>query len=311
MKTLKYWLLSLAILLAACTPAGTDTTPAVSETAPTPDQGSVPDGTTAPGLTEAALKNAEYIIIQDEQPYSIQLTDGSYQYGTDPTADDYVSISLADLFAFGDLNGDGATDAIALLVESYGGGSIYISMVAVIDQDGMLKHVSSAYIDVAPVIYKLEIEDGEIFMDVVVHGPNDELSSPSQAENRAYRLGARGLVLTHLASKTADGQDRAITIASPSEGSEVGRIFPLKGSVTIAPFENNLVVKVFDASGNQVYIGPLAVTAADLGAPGTFDASVNLEGIEVASGPIRIEVSDVSMADGSTLALDSVVVVLK
>jgi len=312
MKKLTFLILVLVLLLAACAPTdGTATPPVETDAVASPEPEPDATETVAFGLTDTVLKNAEYIIIQDDQPFSIQMTDGKYVYGSDPTADDYVAISLADVFAYGDLNGDGVTDAVGLLIENYGAQELYVSLVAVLDQDGAPKHVSSAYLDLSPVIYKLEIKNGLILVDLVVHGVNDEFAYPSQSENRVYRLGSRGLVLTQLTSKTADGDERDITIESPTDGSEVGRIFPLKGSITIAPFENNLVVKVFDANENQVYIGPLAVTSEDMGMPGTFDASISLDEIEIASGPIRIEVSEVSMADGSNLSLASVVVVLK
>jgi hypothetical protein len=306
MKNLKLINLALILVLASCKPAAeTEMPPAVTETA------SAPVATNAPGLTEESLKDGEYIIVEDDQPYLVRLMDGRYQYGTDPTAEDYTSISLADVFAFGDLNGDGAQDAVALLVETYGGTGVFVSLVAVVDDGGVPKHISSAFIDDRPVIYTLAVQDGEILMNVVVHAPDDAMCCPSLAEERTYRLGPRGLILTRLTSETEGSTKRIITIESPSEGSEVGRVFPVKGSVTIAPFENNLVVKVFDAGENQIYIGPLAVDAPDMGAPGTFDVSINLEGIDIDPGPIRIEMSDVSMADGSYLAMASVVVALK
>jgi len=313
MKTLKFLFLALVLVLAACNPsAGTDATPTTTQPAPTAEPAPDPTDAAGTGLTEEVLRNAEYIFVEEDQPFLVRLADGRYQFGTDPDAEDYVSISLAeDVFAFGDLNGDGVQDAVVLLVETYGGTGVFVSLAAVLDQGGESRHVSTAFIDDRPIIYTVSIQDGEILMDAVVHAPDDEMCCPSQAETRTYRLGARGLVLTQLTSQFEGGEKRIISIESPAAGSEVGRVFPLKGSVTIAPFENTLVVKVFDAGENQVYIGPLMVNAPDMGEPGTFDFSINLEGIALDSGPIRIEVADVSMADGSYLAMASVDVVLK
>ena len=305
-------LATIVLTLAACSPV-TDTpapSPDTEPTAGTPAEAPTVE-TPGTGLTEEVLKNSEYIIVEENEPFLVRLTDGAYQYGVDPAAEDYVSISLSDVFAFGDLNGDGAQDAVALLVENYGGTGVFLSLVAVVDENGLPKHVSTAFIDDRPIVYSLEIRDGDILMNVVVHAPDDPMCCPSQGDERTYRLEARGLHLTHLTSSREGTTRRVITIDSPAQGSEVGRVFPLKGSVSIAPFENNLVVRIFDAAGNQVYIGPLLVNAPDMGAPGTFDASISLEGIEISPGPIRIEVEDVSMADGSTLALDSVQVTLK
>ncbi len=112
-------------------------------------------------------------------------------------------------------------------------------------------------------------------------------------------------------SQTANGLTRTITIDVPTAGSDVSSPMPLSGSVTVAPFENNLVVNLFDASGTQVSAGPLAVTAAEMGGPGTFDTTVDLAAASVPSGLVRVEVVDTSPADGSILALATVYVTYK
>jgi hypothetical protein len=81
------------------------------------------------------------------------------------------------------------------------------------------------------------------------------------------------------------------------------------GSFTISPFENNLVYMVYDELGVPVVISSTTVTAAAMGGPGTFDFTFDVP-TEV-TGNIRIEVKDVSAADGSILALDSIEVVVK
>jgi hypothetical protein len=114
------------------------------------------------------------------------------------------------------------------------------------------------------------------------------------------------LMLASVSSLTADGEERSIAIDLPAPGSEVTSPMTLKGSVTIAPFENNLVVNIYDASGTQVSAGPLAVNAAEMGGPGTFDSQVDLAAASVPAGEIRVEVVDQSAADGSILALAAV-----
>ncbi len=56
-------------------------------------------------------------------------------------------------------------------------------------------------------------------------------------------------------------------------------------------------------------MGPVNVDAADLGAPGTFNVTLDLGAFP--PGRIRIELSDLSAADGSVLALDSVMVIVR
>jgi hypothetical protein len=79
--------------------------------------------------------------------------------------------------------------------------------------------------------------------------------------------------------------------------------------VTISPFENNLSYRVYNEQGNELAAGPIMVTAPDLGAPGTFTVTLDLGAFPM--GRLHIEISDLSAADGSVLALASVAVVVK
>lgn len=80
--------------------------------------------------------------------------------------------------------------------------------------------------------------------------------------------------------------------------------------MSIAPFENNLSYFIYDEAGNQIAAGPVAVTAPDLGAPGTFNETITLEGIP-AGTTIYLELHDISAADGSWLAMDAVKLLVK
>jgi hypothetical protein len=52
------------------------------------------------------------------------------------------------------------------------------------------------------------------------------------------------------------------------------------------------------------------VDAPDMGAPGTFELSLDLSSVDY-SGPIFVTLSDLSPADGAILALDSIILILK
>jgi hypothetical protein len=80
--------------------------------------------------------------------------------------------------------------------------------------------------------------------------------------------------------------------------------------VAIAPFENNLVYRIYDVGGVELSSGAINVTAPDLGAPGTFDAVIPI-GTVLSGAVIRIEVQDISAADGSLFAMDSVELVVQ
>ncbi len=92
---------------------------------------------------------------------------------TDVSSPNYMSVNLASQMAFGDLNGDGAGDAAVLLAENYGGSGVFVSVIAMLNQNGQPVQAASELIDDRPIINGLSIQNGQIFLDATVHGPND------------------------------------------------------------------------------------------------------------------------------------------
>ena len=90
---------------------------------------------------------------------------------------------------------------------------------------------------------------------------------------------------------------RQIVLETPLSGAPVGANVEVRGWISAAPFENNLTYRVYSEAGVVIERGWIMVEG-DLGDPGTFAKSITLAGAP-AAGPVRIEVRDVSEADGS------------
>lgn len=278
---------------------------------PTPTAYVFPTNTvvTVPPLTVEQLKNADYTIIGfDNGSTLFHFTDGKFTRG-EPGSVDYIDLRLLDFFPMGDLNEDGVEDAAVLIAENYGGSGVFVTLAAVLNENGGLHHVGSYLVDDRPQINALEIRNGEIFLNAVVHGPSDAMCCPTFPVTRTFQLMGTSLVLVNATSQTPSGLSRVITIESPLDGQDVSGALIIRGSVTIAPFENNLALRVYNENGNELYGGPVMVNAPDLGAPGTFNITLDL-GI-LPPGRFLIEISDLSAADGSILALDSVMVIVR
>jgi len=259
-------------------------------------------------MTEEAVMNGSYSVRDGQQ--TVQLAGGKYEAGQGA---DYMQVTLLPDIAYGDLNMDGVPDAAAILAENYGGSGTFLSLVPVLAKAGGAHPEKGASLGDRVQVKSLVAEDGVVKVTLLVQAPNDPQCCPSQPQTRiyAYRPGGFGLVLVSVSSQTADGKQRMITIDLPTPGSEVTSPMTLKGSVTIAPFENNLAVNLYDASGTQVSAGPLAVSAAEMGGPGTFETQIDLAAASVPAGEVRVEVVDQSPADGSIHALAAVYVVYK
>lgn len=257
-------------------------------------------------LTIEQLNNAEYTTyVFFPEPRTYVLTDGQYRQGTDPTSPDYVSVVLLERFAFGDLNGDELEDAAVLLSESHGGAGTFVSLIAVLNQEGKPAQAAAVLVDNPLMVNDLTISNGQILLDALVHGFEDAECCPTFPVRRAYLLLENELVLVRQISQAPGGQERMIAISSPASGASASGSVVVQGNVTIAPFENNLVYRIYHPSGGLLTSGPVAVSAPEMGAPGTFAVSIPLDGMP-ADVPLRLEILDLSMADGSILALDSI-----
>ena len=309
-------LLVFVLFLVACSsiqPLTTDSAPSLPGTS-LPTANVVPSATFVeesnpllqiPGSILDELRNSEYRLGLLDQVRFVELKDGRYQEGA-PGGADYFSVSLTDFIAWGDLNGDGVNETIAIFAENYGGSGTFVFLAVYQSQGQEFQFLTSIFLDDRPLVNEMSVEDGEIFVDAVVHDRDDAMCCPTLSTKRHYFLNGANLILSDYSTVTPTGQPRVITIEAPVGGADVSGIMRLRGSVTIAPFENNLVYRIYDLGGVELTVGPVTVNAPDLGAPGTFEKAIDLGNI-LKNTSIRIAVQDINAEDGSLFAMDSIV----
>ena len=287
--------------------------PAPASPTPVPVQSTAPAPTVTPTtaqLTVDQLKNAQYQLGARDDHAVVQLMDGKYQQGTDTTTLDYAHIELAKFISVGDLTGDGINEAAAIFFENYGGSGVFGFLAIYTNVNGLPAFLSSTLIDDRPKINSITIEDGEVYLDAVIHGAEDLACCPALQTTRSYALVNNKLRMTNYSTSTPNGVKRTIEIISPANGTDSTGNVQVSGTVSIAPFENNLSYFIYDGEGKQLASGPVPVTAADPGAPGTFSELIPLTGISTDT-KIYLEIQDISAADGSWLAMDSVKLIVK
>jgi hypothetical protein len=102
-------------------------------------------------------------------------------------------------------------------------------------------------------------------------------------------------------SPTAGLGGRIIYLDAPLPGATVGDPVPVRGRVTVSPFEATLRGRVYDAGGALLGEGPIMVTA-EMGRPGPFTGTIPLRaGRIAAAGLARVEVAEVSARDGAVI----------
>ena len=300
-KILRFLVVPVLVMVAACT----QTTPVPLPPALEPPQ-PTPPAAVQPVTGEAVL-GGSYSVRDGQQ--TVQLAGGKYEAGQGA---DYIKVTLLPEIAYGDLNMDGISDAAVILAENSGGSGSFLSLVPVLAASESPAPQNGVSLGDRVQVKAINLQDGIVSVSLLVQGPNDPMCCPSQPQTRVYQyFPGSGMALMSVSSQTANGLTRTITIDVPAAGSDVSSPMTLQGSVTVAPFENNLVVNLYDTSGVQVSAGPLAVNAAEMGGPGTFDAQIDLAAAGLPAGLARVEVVDTSPADGSILALAAVYVNFK
>jgi len=294
----------LIAIVSACAPTAPPATPPVPSVAPT-TPAAMPTPTpvlipTQAVLTPEGLRNMEYDLPVSQK--RVRLTDGKYQSGS---GSDIHSVGMAEPIGLGDLNGDGLDDAVVVLGENMGGSGTFESLVVVVNRDGVPVQSGSVELGDRVGINAITIQNLRVTVDQTVHGPQDPFCCPTVPVSETFRLTGSDLVVDRVTSKTPLGQERAITIESPQYGTLVSSPVGVTGSETIAPFENNLVFRVYDEGRRQLSEGYITVTAAEPGGPATFETVIDVSAVPSGQA-FWLEILDISAADGSTLALAAV-----
>ncbi len=159
----------------------------------------------AAGLDESTLKNMTY---QSEWTESgtVELTDGEYRAPAAPDSASEIVVQVVDPIAYGELNGQPA--AAVVLASSGGGSGTYMDLAAVVEQNGEPVNVATTSLGDRVQINSVVIENNEIVVDMVTHGPDDPMCCPTQQMVQTYALEGDQLVET---SGTGASAEPALT----------------------------------------------------------------------------------------------------
>jgi hypothetical protein len=286
--------LSIMLTLSACQPSGQ-----------TPTATNAPATAAPNSLSLNDFNNGEVFGWQSQR--SVQLTNGKFEGGSGA---DYLMLQILPQAAFGDITGDGKADAVLLYDENMGGSGVFVSLTGMIATASGFTQTNSILVDDRPLINSVQIQDGKVVLNATIHNITDAMADPTEQVIEKYEYANGNLVLTSFSS-TIGGAERTIQIDTPAAGDTVSGSVTVKGSMPIAPFENTLVYHLYDQSNSLIAEGPFMVTAADVGAPATFNNSIALPTNLTSGAKIRLELAELSMADGSTLCMNSVDLVVK
>ncbi len=133
-------------------------------------------------LSAAVLRSSRYASPHVDAG-EIQLTRGSFR----DTARRVVAVMLPE-YAVGNLDGDGAPDAAVLIATSTGGSGTFLDLAAVLNRGNQPASDAIAFLGDRVLVDRVRIRDGEVQLDLTMHGPADPMCCPSVEATRRFRL---------------------------------------------------------------------------------------------------------------------------
>lgn len=164
--------LAAALLLAAATACGREASSALT-------------------LDAAAVSNAEYRIPVGAAAAIVRARGGNW---SDPQG--RQSLTVLDMNARGDLDGDGVPDAAVVLVYWGGGSGVFNYLAAVENDHGTPRHVASAELGDRVRIDGISVAGSRVTVNLTVQGEHDPMCCPTQAATRTFALEGQALVET-------------------------------------------------------------------------------------------------------------------
>ena len=231
----------------------------------------------APPLTAALLENATYLSA-NLPGGKATLKDGGFEQSTGPGATQKVVSRILGPIATGDLNGDGAADAVLILATNTGGTGTFVELHAVLNDGGKPQDAARADLGDRVFLKSLAIDPaGAIVVRMLTHGPKDPMCCPSEEVTQTYKLDGNALKLVSPAAKPGTTPSPAtppLTVDQLKNGTYLSEYVPA-GKVTL---KNGKFEQSTGAGATQkvvvVMIEPVAM--GDLNGDKVSDAAVIL-----------------------------------
>lgn len=118
----------------------------------------------------------------------IQLIDGKYTETYEDDSETVLSIKLTEFIAIGDLDGNGINDGAAILMEEPGGSGTFYYLHAINNGGFYIYSIASTFLSDRVKIEDIKIEDGKIYIDMVVHKEDDPMCCPTEEVTKIFEL---------------------------------------------------------------------------------------------------------------------------
>lgn len=135
-----------------------------------------------------ALPNAEYSI-EGTRTGKAQLKDGSFEESIAPGSATKIKVQLGQQQAAGDVNGDGAEDALVTLVVNSGGSGTFTYLVVVLNEKGTAMPGTPVLLGDRIIVQSLAIQPGSVTVTLLTRKADEPMSAePKIVITRSFKL---------------------------------------------------------------------------------------------------------------------------
>lgn len=235
--------------------------PTASSTNPVPVQSTSPaTNSNSSALTVNEISNATLpdFIDTNSNGTTFTLTNGEFDGSTTKGQTDLSSYDVAmktasTSYAYGDLNGDGASDMVATIDANTGGTGTFTYLLAFINVKGQPQYVDSQLLGDRIKVNGVSIQNGIIAIDIITQGPGEPMCCGTMPATLKFKLQGNSLVQIGGDSTTTATDSNpipVITSITPSSG-PTGTTVVLKGT-NLAGFEGELDAWIQNVKTSEV-----------------------------------------------------------
>ena len=141
-----------------------------------------------PELSAATLRSAAYSS-QHVEEGEVRLVQGVFRDTVRR-----VSVFFLPEYAAGDIDSDGVPDAAVVLATTTGGSGTFLDLALVLNRDGQPVNAATLFLGDRVPVDRIRIVEGEIQVDLTMHGPADPMCCPSLEVTRRFRYESGELV---------------------------------------------------------------------------------------------------------------------
>jgi len=147
-----------------------------------------PPSTSPTELSADALRSATY-----RNPY-VREGEVTLDQGVFRDTARRVGVFFQPEYAVGDLDGDGWLDAAVILATTTGGSGTFQDLAVVLNRQGIAVNEATLFLGDRVPVDRIRVVEGEVQVDLTMHGPADPMCCPSEEVTRRFRYESGALL---------------------------------------------------------------------------------------------------------------------